>query len=105
SFIIIYELAGCTLLAYTTLFRSACQAGRACFESLELFRIALVRLRSIAELPDAGDELHHRALECQYMGHGRRQDCLEAAWESRGDRMSTRLNSSHVKLYYAVFCL
>src|SRR5690606_41655223 len=26
-------------------------------------------------------------------------------WESDGDRKSTRLNSSHVKISYAVFCL
>src|SRR5690606_32758688 len=26
-------------------------------------------------------------------------------WKGRGDRKSTRLNSSHVKISYAVFCL
>src|SRR5690606_39450073 len=30
---------------------------------------------------------------------------LDAATQLRGDRKSTRLNSSHVKISYAVFCL
>src|SRR3989442_11983293 len=41
--------------------------------------------------------------------HGRRFAALEAAERvrrvSRGDRKSTRLNSSHVRISYAVFCL
>src|SRR5690606_41858030 len=30
---------------------------------------------------------------------------LDATWRRDGDRKSTRLNSSHVKISYAVFCL
>src|SRR3989442_10695731 len=33
---------------------------------------------------------------------GRLPACL---WEKTGDRKSTRLNSSHVRISYAVFCL
>src|SRR5690606_40531290 len=31
--------------------------------------------------------------------------CHQAAWSRSRDRKSTRLNSSHVKISYAVFCL
>src|SRR5690554_7779615 len=30
---------------------------------------------------------------------------LERGWDAREDRKSTRLNSSHVRISYAVFCL
>src|SRR5438067_6100782 len=30
---------------------------------------------------------------------------IEIGWRTRGDRKSTRLNSSHVSISYAVFCL
>src|SRR5207342_3864232 len=36
-------------------------------------------------------------------GFGRRSLCPNAQWPT--DRKSTRLNSSHVKISYAVFCL
>src|SRR5699024_11830329 len=36
------------------------------------------------------------------MGHGRRSSCSGPV---RTDRKSTRLNSSHVSISYAVFCL
>src|SRR5439155_14696372 len=36
--------------------------------------------------------------ECQH-------ECHEGRRNSRGDRKSTRLNSSHVAISYAVFCL
>src|SRR2546429_1505641 len=34
-----------------------------------------------------------------------RQDPQQPAWQERGDRKSTRLNSSHGYISYAVFCL
>src|SRR5690554_1735391 len=35
-----------------------------------------------------------------------KQDCFDKEWLlSQGDRKSTRLNSSHVRISYAVFCL
>src|SRR5690606_41912486 len=36
---------------------------------------------------------------------GRRGAAAQAGGRARGDRKSTRLNSSHVKISYAVFCL
>src|SRR5690606_41407447 len=37
----------------------------------------------------------------------REKEVADTAWDyfARGDRKSTRLNSSHVKISYAVFCL
>src|SRR2546430_7264982 len=66
-----------TLFPYTTLFRSALQLHR---QRRELF--VLARL-------DA-EELIHLA------GH---------LLQRQGDRKSTRLNSSHSQISYAVFCL
>src|SRR5207302_9253160 len=45
---------------------------------------------------------------CQFLpGEERSRRCLPPCrWSfARGDRKSTRLNSSHVKISYAVFCL
>src|SRR5690606_39463333 len=37
--------------------------------------------------------------------HSRTRPCRRGGFTSRRDRKSTRLNSSHVKISYAVFCL
>src|SRR5690606_41974456 len=71
-----------TLFPYTTLFRSF-QAG----QFLALGRHALQR-------PAQRGRRHERR------GHGHHHDDGEHL-----DRKSTRLNSSHVKISYAVFCL
>src|SRR3989442_8602314 len=64
-----------TLFPYTTLFRSPPQ------EHPDV----IPRLPLIEHLAEHLHPRHHRAL--------------------RGDRKSTRLNSSHVRISYAVFCL
>src|SRR5207253_11378535 len=50
-----------------------------------------------------------RSPQCDDYGSGPRgaaADCTGRAWGVvRGDRKSTRLNSSHVAISYAVFCL
>src|SRR5690606_39865374 len=82
---------------YTTLFRALLQSGDR-------------RGRWIADAAAAGDALgRHRAALHAYP---RDPDALpgrrgaQIAWSAvRGDRKSTRLNSSHVKISYAVFCL
>src|SRR3712207_7607129 len=76
-----------TLFPYTTLFRSAV-AGP---ESLRV-RGAAVLYR----LHDVGYEIHlDRALEL----------LASSAHERARDRKSTRVNSSHANISYAVFCL
>src|SRR5690606_41822578 len=73
-----------TLFPYTTLFRSVLQRGL-------LHDLADLRHVEILEL--AVQRIHHQLL-------GKRLHELIGA-----DRKSTRLNSSHVKISYAVFCL
>src|SRR5207302_8633441 len=95
----------CTLFPYTTLFRSGLARRIAlvedeidhCGDRRETLG-ALDRARRLEGHAGAGDAclrpcdaLLHRALADQ-----------EGAGE---DRKSTRLNSSHVKISYAVFCL
>src|SRR2546430_9973023 len=88
-----------TLFPYTTLFRSACEllgepqhvASRQEHRGPELqARIARGR----------PGEAHH-GIEHGGGQHLREQSALEA----REDRKSTRLNSSHSQISYAVFCL
>src|SRR3989442_4460002 len=70
-----------TLFPYTTLFRSVLRMGRrevAAAEIVVVFLLAVIGERLAAQLP-AGD--------------------------AATDRKSTRLNSSHVRISYAVFCL
>src|SRR5207253_11210007 len=88
-----------TLFPYTTLFRSQRGAGTSDAAGLRQHRAALGR--DGRALPDArgrvgapGDERSGRAL----VRPGADQIRLQ-------DRKSTRLNSSHVAISYAVFCL
>src|SRR3989442_9900728 len=71
-----------TLFPYTTLFRSEDQARAADEERIEHGVLRQPRHPG-AELPAAEDDDDHGNL----------------------DRKSTRLNSSHVRISYAVFCL
>src|SRR3989442_5704371 len=70
-----------TLFPYTTLFRSA----------------LLTNNRRLASRPLAYDQLDVLAAELA--------EALDHLRGSIGDRKSTRLNSSHVRISYAVFCL
>src|SRR5690606_41752106 len=90
-----------TLLPYTTLFRSYLLLGDQGQE----------RPLEADQGPDEGvDEDEQRELrevgpqpEAR-LGHGVAH-AAPAGVESAADRKSTRLNSSHVKISYAVFCL
>src|SRR5437870_7606369 len=78
-----------TLFPYTTLFRSLCSGDRE--------RTCPTPFRATHDWPRSrwdSDEVRCRGLE--------RQPALQSG---RGDRKSTRLNSSHVAISYAVFCL
>src|SRR5256885_9939398 len=78
-----------TLFPYTTLFRS--------LPCLAEARIALGRRRELG-----GGELGTQPIEHQ---RPLRQTLGEAAAAREQDRKSTRLNSSHLVISYAVFCL
>src|SRR5256885_12736895 len=69
-----------TLFPYTTLFRS---------ESISVGRVLVMRNSSSADQPRAAQRRPHEG---------------EQAAE-QADRKSTRLNSSHLVISYAVFCL
>src|SRR5690349_22866414 len=84
-----------TLFPYTTLFRSLAAGGR-----------------SVAEC-DEGAEARDDVPARRQTNHGKRRDRRGVSRRVHGrsqrhgreDRKSTRLNSSHVEISYAVFCL
>src|SRR3712207_8507751 len=75
-----------TLFPYTTLFRSARK---------DVSMAGLVREAAVEALEDAGMTWS----DIDAVVIGKAPDMFE------GDRKSTRLNSSHANLSYAVFCL
>src|SRR5438874_6690374 len=79
-----------TLFPYTTLFRSLWQSGRAS-------PIGSAIDSGLSPAVDRRKYLPSDASDDRFRG---------TAWPSFGtDRKSTRLNSSHVEISYAVFCL
>src|SRR3712207_7470691 len=80
-----------TLFPYTTLFRSHAAVGT----------------RDAVQLPDLRDDGAGRAAARGGGGGRRRADRRAGAVAGAGarDRKSTRLNSSHANISYAVFCL
>src|SRR3712207_7700678 len=83
-----------TLFPYTTLFRSVAQRAASAASQLAV-RALHVRARLLVELTA---ELHERALA------GGQEPGLHGLARAL-DRKSTRLNSSHANISYAVFCL
>src|SRR3712207_8247542 len=79
-----------TLFPYTTLFRSRRRRGLRA-------RGALLRRHSRPGHP--ADVVHH-----EHAGADRGRDATAGVGAAR-DRKSTRLNSSHANISYAVFCL
>src|SRR5438105_7152494 len=77
-----------TLFPYTTLFRSAC-------ENAERIADALRRHPKVSQVMYPGFTDHP--------GHGIAREMPWPGWSV--DRKSTRLNSSHEWISYAVFCL
>src|SRR2546430_13661496 len=83
-----------TLFPYTTLFRSALEAADI-EEEVEHAQVCRREVRHVA---------HHEG----GAGDGpsvRRVDRARDVVDAHGDRKSTRLNSSHSQISYAVFCL
>src|SRR5690349_23934078 len=81
-----------TLFPYTTLFRSLAGAGRVRHHHRP---VAVAEAR-----PGRHDVVEVREMRVGVEGEG--GDLVGAV---EGDRKSTRLNSSHVEISYAVFCL
>src|SRR5258705_7855838 len=78
-----------TLFPYTTLFRSVCSMGK-----------HVHRLEGRNAVPSAADLLQ---IDRECLGVDLKQICRTGYRIS--DRKSTRLNSSHLGISYAVFCL
>src|SRR5437899_5398056 len=82
-----------TLFPYTTLFRSP---------------IVVLEGNHLLPRPLKRDSVTHQPLDPESQGarqHGERRDGDLARPLAPGDRKSTRLNSSHLGISYAVFCL
>src|SRR3712207_8567657 len=80
-----------TLFPYTTLFRSPQEGPKA-----------------VGKIPAAFLFLKRRKRLTRYRKKGARRDARQAGSAGNrgaGDRKSTRLNSSHANISYAVFCL
>src|SRR5438034_7258314 len=85
-----------TLFPYTTLFRS------------HLPRRLGGRAPGVQERDDAGETVlraRHRAEQDGCCYDGNREEVADARAGGEQDRKSTRLNSSHTVISYAVFCL
>src|SRR3712207_7743828 len=86
-----------TLFPYTTLFRSGRVAPRARLRTGR--KIPVQAGTSHAVVPDS------RFYEVVGAGASRARSLLVPTRRGMGDRKSTRLNSSHANISYAVFCL
>src|SRR5438876_8316989 len=78
-----------TLFPYTTLFRS---------------KTAAVEAWSLLAVIEGAAGVARR-LDAPLVGREVELETLKAAFDERRDRKSTRLNSSHPSISYAVFCL
>src|SRR5260221_9761776 len=83
-----------TLFPYTTLFRS--QRHRAADNR---------RIAAEPPSPQSRADHHHIVLALPFLVGGKRAAERRLNAEDRKDRKSTRLNSSHTVISYAVFCL
>src|SRR5690349_23897971 len=81
-----------TLFPYTTLFRSRAPGGQPCHAALRA-------------LPGQRDRRVHRRRRAAVADRRRRVPAGVHRVQPDQDRKSTRLNSSHVEISYAVFCL
>src|SRR5947207_11067212 len=90
-----------TLFPYTTLFRSDAQGGRGAA------RYGRPRRPAPGGAADqrGGDRLARRLLHWRSGSIAARCACVDAGRSADQDRKSTRLNSSHTVISYAVFCL
>src|SRR5699024_12458726 len=91
-----------TPFPYTTLFRSAIPTGATTPPERRL-------MAPEADLPAQPEPIGQLTdgLREMFAGYGNRKLALmlSGGADSRTDRKSTRLNSSHVSISYAVFCL
>src|SRR5947209_15935261 len=88
-----------TLFPYTTLFRSEAEEAYVSAAALQR-QLSEEFLAALLTAGEVGERLREARDRRADAGAGRVAACREA-----GDRKSTRLNSSHANISYAVFCL
>src|SRR3712207_7978661 len=84
-----------TLFPYTTLFRSGFALGASLDNTVAIGDDVIINPEGLRY---ADEFVRHKMLDA--IG-----DLALAGWPLIGDRKSTRLNSSHANISYAVFCL
>src|SRR5690606_39817879 len=87
-----------TLFPYTTLFRSTDPGASSCTSSPAPSSLCP---RTITDVASSSLHTHNAILPAR----GGRRRLIVRQHQRSQDRKSTRLNSSHVKISYAVFCL
>src|SRR3712207_7554446 len=92
-----------TLFPYTTLFRSKVAEALDPEELREL--VAAKDAKTLARLPGLGEKRARAVVEFYENERSGRRFLYAANRNDRLDRKSTRLNSSHANISYAVFCL
>src|SRR3989442_6246345 len=85
-----------TLFPYTTLFRSSSDAAVNAYPTWGVYSASKAALRHMTQIWDA--ELAAEGIRLLSIDPGDMDTPMQ-------DRESTRLNSSHVRISYAVFCL
>src|SRR5689334_24191964 len=88
-----------TLFPYTTLFRSGVSDEASCTSAMECLQKLRQRFGSQFQATFGDHELGKVSF------FGMRGGMRLASWHCAQDRKSTRLNSSHSSISYAVFCL
>src|SRR5690606_42049661 len=105
SFLLLRRPPNSTLFPYTTLFRSDKKLIEVC-DTVELAKKVIPEMLKLDPVPDAffciNDEV---AAYCIQIAKSLGFMVPEEVSVCGLDRKSTRLNSSHVKISYAVFCL
>src|SRR5690606_41956518 len=92
-----------TLTSFTTLFRSVYGANDFYYAYCENTQGGLLRdAQIISELSPRSDNRPYSVVDAGWQWTG---EAYGSPWIPNRDRKSTRLNSSHVKNSYAVFCL
>src|SRR5690606_41577062 len=92
-----------TLFPYTTLFRSLLISQTGKGDQLRLRAVVLRRCKP-SDLMKRADLLRYDSVHGPFAGMIV-ENIEDNSLTINGDRKSTRLNSSHVKISYAVFCL
>src|SRR2546430_7046608 len=86
-----------TLFPYTTLFRSKAEAEKKTEEAIQAWLLR-AQLLTVQFRFDDAEKAYQGAIETA-------PDSFKANFALARDRKSTRLNSSHSQISYAVFCL